>query len=98
MLEEELNRIHASFLRAFRTYQNSLELVDLEEDNLANAEETLDIALERFRQGIISAIEFREAQRAFLSAESRLIEAKYDAKIAETELLRLTGGLQHVAL
>lgn len=98
MLEEELNRINAGFLRAYRTYQNSIELVDLEEDNLAIAEETLDIALERFRQGMISAIEFREAQRTFLSAESRLIEAKYDAKIAETELLRLSGGLQHIAL
>jgi len=98
MLEEELKRINAGFLRAYRTYQNSLELVDLEEDNLDNAEETLDIALERFRQGMISAIEFREAQRTFLSAESRLIEAKYDAKIAETELLRLSGGLQHIAL
>ncbi len=97
ILEEELKRVNASFLRAFRTYQNSLELVDLEEENLVIAEETLDIALERFRQGIISAIEFREAQRTFLSAESRLIEAKYDAKIAETELLRLSGGLQHVA-
>jgi outer membrane protein len=98
MLEEELKRINAGFLRAYRTYQNSIELVDLEEDNLAIAEETLDIALERFRQGMISAIEFREAQRTFLSAESRLIEAKYDAKIAETELLRLSGGLQHIAL
>jgi len=98
ILEEETNRVNARFLTAYRTYQNSLELVDLEEDNLAIAELTLEIALERFREGIISAIEFREAQRAFLSAENRLIEAKYDAKIAETELLRLSGELRQVAL
>lgn len=98
LLAEEQQRVNASFIRAFRAYQNSLELVDLEEDNLGYAEETLEIALERFRQGIISAIEFREAQRTFLSAESRLIEAKYDAKIAETELLRLSGALQDVGM
>lgn len=98
ILEEEKKSVFASFLNAFRLYQNSLELVDLEEDNLVNAEQTLDIALERFREGIISAIEFREAQRAFLSAENRLIEAKYDAKIAETEILRLSGELRYVAM
>lgn len=98
ILEEETFRVNARFLTAFRTYQNSLELVDLEEDNLAIAELTLDIALERFREGIISAIEFREAQRTFLSAENRLIHAKFDAKIAETELLRLSGELRHVGM
>ena len=98
LLEEEKNRIDASFKRAFENYINSLELVDLEESNLDIAEETLDIALERFRTGTISAIEFREAQRAFLSAESRLIDAKYEAKVAETELLRLSGELGEIAL
>ncbi|MEX1062956.1 MAG: TolC family protein [Balneolaceae bacterium] len=98
LFEEEKQRVDANFLSAFRTYENSLELVELEENNMEFAEETLDIALERFRLGTISALEFREAQRAYLSAESRLIEAKYDAKVAETELLRLTGDLRHIAM
>ncbi|MEX0769163.1 MAG: TolC family protein [Balneolaceae bacterium] len=97
-VEQIQKRISSNFLSTWRTYQNNLELVDLEQDNLSNAEETLDIALERFRLGTISAIEFREAQRAFLAAENRLITAKYGAKLAETTLLRLSGTLEHVAI
>jgi outer membrane protein TolC len=77
----------------FRSYQNNLELVDLERDNLSNAEQTLDIALERFRLGTISSLELREAQRSFLESENRLINAEFEAKVAETELLRLSGEL-----
>jgi outer membrane protein TolC len=67
--------------------------VDLEKDNLSNAEQTLDIALERFRLGTISSLELREAQRSFLESENRLINAEFEAKVAETELLRLSGEL-----
>ena len=91
-LEQSKLRLESDFLALFRSYRNNIELVDLEEENLTNAEETLDIALERFRLGAISSLELREAQRTFLSAENRLINARYDAKLAETGLLQLTGS------
>lgn len=92
-LDELRLLIQSRFRTLYRTYQNNLELVDLEQDNLSNAEETLDIALERLRLGTISSLELREAQRSFLEAENRLINAQFDAKFAETELLRLSGEL-----
>ena len=95
-LESQRLRLESDFRMIYRTYQNSIELVDLEEENLANAEETLDIALERFRLGSISSLEFREAQRTFIAAENRLINAKFEAKIAETELLELTGEIDQL--
>lgn len=91
--QQERLRIESNFESAFRAYANAIELVDLEEENYQNAEETLDIALERFRLGSISSLEFREAQTTFLQAENRLINAKYEAKIAETELLQLSGNI-----
>ena len=91
--EESRLMISSRFRTLFRTYRNNLELVDLEQENLSNAEETLDIALERFRLGSISSLELREAQRTFLEAENRLINAQFEAKFAETELLRLSGEL-----
>ena len=93
-LEEDKLRLESDFLAVFRTYQNSLELIELEQDNLEKAEQTLDIAMERFRLGSISSLELREAQRTFLSAENRLINAKFEAKLAETELLQLSGDLK----
>jgi outer membrane protein len=92
-LESQQLALESDFLARYRAYQNSIELVDLEEQNLENADETLEIAIERFRLGTISSLEFREAQRTFVAAESRLTNAKYDAKVAETELLRLSGEI-----
>lgn len=92
-LEQSKLRLESDFLALYRSYENNINLVDLEQDNFANAEQTLDIALERFRLGSISSLEFREAQRTFLDAENRLINAKYDAKLAETGLLQLSGQL-----
>lgn len=95
-LESQKLRLESAFQAIYRTYQNSIQLVDLEEENLSNAEETLDIALERFRLGSISSLEFREAQRTFIAAENRLINAKFEAKVAETELLQLTGEMDQL--
>ena len=96
--ESQKLALESDFLARFRAYQNSIELVDLEEQNLDNAEETLSIAIERFRLGTISSLEFREAQRTFVAAESRLADAKYDAKVAEAELLRLSGEIDSIAV
>lgn len=96
--KQEQLRIESNFESAFRAYANAVELVDLEEENYQNAEETLDIALERFRLGSISSLEFREAQTTFLQAENRLINAKYEAKIAETELLQLSGNINALVI
>ncbi len=94
--EQQMLRLESDFLAIFRAYQNAIEMVDLEENNLQNAEETLDIALERFRLGSISSLEFREAQRTFLQAENRLINAKFEAKVAETELLQISGDFSRI--
>lgn len=96
--QQERLRLESNFETAFRAYANAIELVDLEEENYQNAEETLDIALERFRLGSISSLEFREAQTTFLQAENRLINAKYEAKIAETELLQLSGNIDALVI
>lgn len=95
-LEQQRLAVESEFTSLYRTYQNAVSLVDLEEENYENAEEVLDIALERFRLGSISSLEFREAQRTFLQAENRLITAKYESKVAETELLRLSGDLGEI--
>lgn len=92
-MEESRLAVEAQFRTLFRTYSNNIELLELEQDNLSNAEETLEVALERFRLGTISSLELREAQRSFLEAENRLINAQFETKFAETELLRLSGEL-----
>jgi outer membrane protein len=55
--------------------------------------ENLFIVRERYRLAATPYIELREAQRSLEEAFTRLINARYNMKLAETELLRLRGDL-----
>ncbi|MCX8009850.1 MAG: TolC family protein [Ignavibacteria bacterium] len=93
MLKETKNRLEAELAKISQTYFKSLDIVELEKENLSVAKENLDIALEKLQLGAISPIEFREAQVNFISAQSRLISALHSVKYSEVDILRLTGNL-----
>ncbi len=78
---------------AYDNFQFSLELVDLERENMALAQLNLDVALERFRLGTITSVELRDVQSALTGAESRFITAQFEAARAQTDLQRLSGTL-----
>lgn len=78
---------------AFNSYQYQVNALRLEEENIELAKENVMIALERFRQGISTYLELREAQKSLQDAYDRLIAARYNTKLSETELLRLKGDL-----
>jgi outer membrane protein len=65
----------------------------LEEENLVLANENVVVALERFRIGNSTPVELKEAQKSLDDAEYRTVSARYAAKVAETELMRLNGEL-----
>jgi outer membrane protein len=92
-LLELRSRLEADLTAVFLSLQSKIQLVDFEEQNLEVADQNLDIAMERFRLGELAGIELREAQRAYLAAESRLINARYQAKIVEVELMEISGGV-----
>ena len=85
--------VEADLSNAFNRYENRKKIVVLEKQNLVAAEENLDIALERLRLGNITPLEFRETQINLFGAKSRLVVAQFDAKSAETELLKICGQL-----
>ena len=68
-------------------------MLQLEEENILLAKENVFIAVERLRLGISTYLELRETQKSLENAYNRLIAARYNTKVAETELLRLKGGL-----
>lgn len=91
--EEQELFLTAQIRQIYEQYADALELIVLEDENLDYTQESLAIALERFRLGTINSVELREAQLSLLNAENRLIAAQIEAKTAETELLRLSGRL-----
>lgn len=82
-----------SYYKALKDFATAKEQLRLEEENILLADENQKIALERFRLSQSTAIELREAQKSFVDAQSRLVAARYAAKVAETGLLRLQGEL-----
>lgn len=92
-VEQTRNNLVNTLEKTFVRYTNSIDLIELETENLAVARENADIALERYKLGKSTSLELREAQRNALEAESRLIDAVYATKIAEIELNRLSGDL-----
>jgi outer membrane protein TolC len=85
--------ITANLRNAFRDYEYQQQALQLEEENIELAKENVAIALERFKQGVSTYLELREAQKSLEDAYDRLIAARYNAKVAETEVLRLKGDL-----
>ena len=92
-VEDLKNALLSALERTYVTYENSMNLIQLETENYAIAKQNIDIAFDRFKVGIATSYELREVQRNAVAAETRLIEAKYAAKSAEIELIRLSGNL-----
>ena len=65
----------------------------MEETNISLAKENVFIAYERYKLGVTTFLELREAQKSLEDAYNRLIAARYETKLAEIELLRLKGDL-----
>lgn len=78
---------------AFVNYDNTKKILAVEEENITLAKENVFIALESFKRGVATFIELRTAQQSLSDAYNRLITARYNTKVAETELLRLNGSL-----
>ena len=92
-LENYEIQLKSDLQRAYNTYGNNLGLLSIEQTNYQVAKENSEIALERFRLGIASYLEFRDAQVNLLSAENRLITSIFQIKQQEIELLRLSGKI-----
>ena len=77
----------------WQAYQNNLMLLELQQQNLRTAQETMEIAQERYMLGNLSGLEMREAQKSLLDAEESLLQVQYDTKICEISLLQISGRI-----
>jgi len=65
--------------------------MQVEERNMNTNKLNFDRTVEQFRLGQISSLDFRNAQVELQNAIDRYNTAKYNAKMAELELLKLAG-------
>jgi outer membrane protein len=85
------SRINLQLWRAVKNLDLYLETIRLETENLKLASENLTISTRRFELAQSTTLEYKEAQIQLSNAQSRLLQARFNAKIAEIQLLRLQG-------
>ena len=92
-LEKDQMRLSlkSDFSNMWQAYRNNLELLSLENENVENARENYEIAMERYKLGDLAGILLREAQNSLLEAEERLVSAQFNIKLNEIYLLQISG-------
>lgn len=75
----------------WQAYNNNIQLVKLEKENLETAQKNYDIAYDRYLLGELSGFQIREVQKSLLDAGESLLIAEYDTKICEISLLQISG-------
>ena len=85
--------LRADLSNLWQAYQNNLQMLNLERQNLIAAKDNHEIAMERYMLGDLSGIEMREAQKSLLDAEERILAAEYNTKLCEISLLQISGKI-----
>ncbi len=92
-LDNQKSQISLAVLNAWNNYQWQKQALDLEEESIVLARENVDIVFQVYKLNSTTLIQLKEAQKSLQDAQTRLINARYNTKLAETELLRLKGEL-----
>lgn len=94
LLKEQLKvQVKRNIANAFGNYQNRLAVFHLQQQNVITTQNNYERSNEQYKIGQISSLELRQAQINLLNAQTTKNLAKYEAKLAELEVLQLTGQL-----
>ena len=92
-LENAKLQVQTQFQNALTDFENQQKLLAIEQQNSEMVKENLEISLLRLKLGQTTALEVKLAQQSYEDSFTRLINFKYNLKIAETKLKQLIAGL-----
>lgn len=92
-----LAELERDFGTAWDNLQNRQVLLGIQQRNIATSEDNFNRTKEMYQVGRVTSVEFRQAQLNLLQAELSANQAKYQAKLAELELLQISGELMNTA-
>lgn len=93
LVDQQKLALESQMASFYQSYQTNLELIKVEEENVAIAKQNLEITLAKFRIGTITTIEVRTAQQNYIEASVRYATAQYNTKLSEINLKELAGTL-----
>jgi outer membrane protein TolC len=80
--------------KTFDAYKNSVEQLPVEEGNFTMSQSLLDLVMQKYQVGQATMVDVKQAQQSFENAGFRLVSIKYNAKVAEIELKRISNQLK----
>ena len=92
-LQKQLMDVYQQTYAAWQSYSTAQYLTRLALDNEKTAIENTQIALEKFNSGAISSIDLRAIQQSRIDAGNQVSLYMLETKLAELELLYLSGQL-----
>lgn len=99
LVQEQIElEVERDIANALGTYENRLFIFHAQEENVQTNLDNFNRTEEQYKLGQATSIEFRQAQINLINARTSLNLAKYDAKLAELELLRLSGSLLDIEI
>lgn len=91
--EQSQKQVERDVINAYTTYKNSLFVLEANKANLTTNQRNFNRSEEQYKLGQLTSIEYRQAQLNLLRAEMNYNQSKYQAKIYELALFKLTGDL-----
>jgi outer membrane protein len=91
--EDLKQQLRTQLANTLAGYEAQRRLVEVTQSRVENDRQNLDIARERFQGGLISSFDYRTIQLNFINANQNLLNALFNLKSTEVELMRLTGKL-----
>jgi outer membrane protein TolC len=92
-LEDYKLQLNTALQNALNQFENQQKLLQIETENAELTKENLQISIQRLRLGQTNSLEVHLAQEEFVQSSTRLINFKYNLKMAETRLKQLMGDL-----
>jgi outer membrane protein TolC len=92
-LENSKIFVNTQLQNALTDFENQQNLLSIELENSDLVKENLEISMQRLRFGQTTALEVRQAQQSYEDSLTRLINFKYNLKVAETKLRQLIAAL-----
>lgn len=89
-IREELR---AEVLNAYEEYTNAIFTLEAESKNVKTNELNFGRTQKQYALGQITSVDFRQAQINLFNSSNNYFRAKYNLKIAEVNLLQLSGNL-----
>lgn len=93
LYEMTLQNVSSNIMQSYNNYNLNFQMINFVCESAEAAFLNLEAAREMYRIGTLSGIEFREIQRSYLQAEELKLNAIYEAKISEINLLYLSGKI-----